>query len=149
MTATPPATHRLYQAAFAPHPEQDAAERARHSQVATGSDVLTVLIGTCLVTAPIGLGYGVADRGSAGFWNAVVTGVVIALVAAIRARRPLGAVVLRAAGVALGAWLMLAPAVLGVVAVNRVVAGEVAVGFFALLFAAIGLRASVLGRRIR
>lgn len=111
--------------------------------------MLAVLAGLWLVVAPAVADYGVVDRGSAGFWNAVATGGLIALVAAARARRPMGALVLRWAGVVLGGWLLIAPAALGVVQVDRVVAGEMAVGLVAAALAVVGLRAAILACRIR
>ena len=148
MTASPPTPHELYQAAFGPRPELDAVERSRLGRIAVGTDLLCVLGGLWLVVAPIVLEYGAAGRGSAGSWNAVATGGAIALVALVRAGRPAGAMFLRVAGMILGGWLVVAPAVLGAATVGWPVVSAVGVGLLTTALAAAGLRAAIVARRL-
>ncbi|HEY6744327.1 MAG TPA: SPW repeat protein [Mycobacteriales bacterium] len=148
MTAAP-TTHELYEAAFAPRPDLDAADRRRLGGNALGTDLLALLAALWLLAAPVVLGYGTTERGSAGFWNAVATGALLALLALVRAGHPTGALSLRAAGVILGGWLVLAPAVLGAATVGWPVVNEVGVGLATILVAAAGFVAAMLARRLR
>lgn len=140
--------HELYRAAFAPRPELDAAERARLRRIVIGTDALAVLAGAWVLCAPLVLGYTTADRGPAAFWNAVVIGTAIAVAALVRAGRPFGASPIRVAGLVLGGWLAVAPAVFG--AGNTMLAplGEVAAGLLSAVLALAGLRAATLARRL-
>lgn len=143
MSVSTQSTHELYQAAFAPRPDLDAAVTARLRRRALATDLLAALAGGWLLCASPVMGYTIADRGTAGFWNAVATGGAIALVALIGASAPLGRRPLRVARLILGGWLLTAPAVLGTGGAAWAAADEVAVGLVSLLLAAVGLRAAV------
>jgi hypothetical protein len=149
MAAAPSTMHDLYEAAFAPRPELDAVDRRRLGGIALGTDLLALLAALWLLAAPLVLGYGTAERGSAGFWNAVATGGPLAVLALIRAARPTGALFLRTAGGVLGGWLVVAPVVLGASTVGWPVVSEVGVGLLTMLLAAAGFTAAILARRLR
>jgi hypothetical protein len=148
MTVTEQSAHELYRSAFAARPELDAAERTQLRRIVVGCDLLTLLAGGWLLCAPLVLGYGTAERGTVGFWNTAATGAAIALAAGVRAARPFAGLWLRAVGLALGAWLVLAPAVVGAGTAFWATLTEVAVGLLVSLLAGAGLRAAVLARRL-
>ena len=148
MSVTEQSAHELYRAAFAPRPDLDAATRSRLRRVALGTDVLGLLAGGWLLCAPLVLHYTAAERGSAPFHSAVVTGGAIALAALIGTGSPLGGWLVRLTRVALGGWLVIAPAILGVGSGTAAVADEIAVGVVTAVLALVGLRAAVLARRL-
>ncbi|MGX7826615.1 SPW repeat domain-containing protein [Actinokineospora sp. 24-640] len=78
---------------------------------ATLPSALALLAGVWVVIAPFALGY--ADAGAFAFWNDVLVGAAIALVALPRVLRTRRAPWLSVVNVVLGAWLVLAPFLVG------------------------------------
>lgn len=98
----------------APRVDRETAAAGARSEgrfVATVPSGLVLLAGVWLVIAPFALGY--ADAGRPAFWNDVVTGALIALLALPRAVLPRSVPWLSVVNAALGAWLIAAPFALG------------------------------------
>ncbi len=71
------------------------------------------LAGVWLVLAPYGLNYENTGTGFDGYWNDIVIGATIAIVAIVRMVTPIRTAALGLVTIALGAWLIMAPFVLG------------------------------------
>lgn len=85
--------------------------RSPHRFGATLPSALALLAGVWVVIAPFALGY--ADSGAFAFWNDILVGAAIALLALPRVVRTRRAPWLSVANVVLGAWLVLAPFLVG------------------------------------
>ena len=106
------------------------------------ASAVVVLAGVWLVLAPHALGYAGAGSGFDGFWNDVVVGIAVALIALARVigRTPM----LSAANVVLGIWLIVMPFVLsygGGTLGSRATWNDVILGIIVIVFslASLGL----------
>ena len=79
---------------------------------ATAASAVTFLAGIWLVLAPFVLDYAPADSGIGAYWNDLVVGVAIAMLAIVRAVAPSNVPWFSIVNVVLGAWLIVAPFVL-------------------------------------
>jgi hypothetical protein len=88
------------------------ARSRRAATVARWCDVVTLLVAGWLTCAPYVVGY-TGTGGLDGFWSDAVGGAVLGATALVRLADPLGARVVRVAGVLVGGWLATAPFTLG------------------------------------
>lgn len=84
-------------------------EAAEEGVLASALSALVFLAGVWLVLAPFVLGY---PDGFAGWWNDIVVGVAVAVVALVRMVAPIRAATVGLVNISLGAWLVAAPFVL-------------------------------------
>jgi hypothetical protein len=98
-------------------------------QVQTAATI-DVLLGIWLVIAPFALGY---SHNSGALWNDIIVGVVILILAGVRAYTPDNNVGLAWTNAALGGWLVIAPFALGHSAITANVWNNVVVGVVVLL----------------
>jgi hypothetical protein len=124
----------------------------REAGLAAGAGAAVFLAGVWLVMAPYALNYQDLTTGFDGFWNDIVVGVAVAVVAAIRMVTPIRTAALSLVHVILGGWLIIAPFVLEyhlVADAGRATWNDIVVGLIVVLLglasAALGFR----GRRIR
>ncbi len=71
---------------------------------------VNILVGVWLVLAPFALRF---HQVEAAFWNSVIVGVVMAIVAMLRAFKPLRFQALSWASIVFGLWLLVSPFLLG------------------------------------
>lgn len=79
---------------------------------ASAASAVTFLAGVWLVLAPFVLDYAPAGSGIGAYWNDLVVGVAIAMLAIVRAVAPSNVPWFSIVNVVLGAWLIVAPFVL-------------------------------------
>ncbi|SFQ53814.1 SPW repeat-containing protein [Amycolatopsis arida] len=99
---------------------------------------LTFLAGVWLASAPFALDYAHTGWGRPGYWNDVVIGIAIAVLALVRTVSPREVPWFSVVNVVLGGWLIAAPFVLGYDAgtdAPRAVANDVVVGIVVVLLA--------------
>ncbi len=82
------------------------------SMGASAASAVTFLAGVWLVIAPFALDYTATGGGFDGYWNDVAIGIVIAVLALVRAVAPREVPWFSLVNVGLGAWLLVAPWVL-------------------------------------
>ncbi len=141
-------TRDLYQAAFtsseAPQSHRDVGRSGgRARRVVRAADVATLVLGLWLLGAPYALNYNGAG-GLDGFWNDAIVGAAVSLAALVRLGEPDRGAMVRVGSILLGAWLLLAPAVLGYVGGSspRATANEVTVGILVAVLSLVSLLAS-------
>ncbi|MHA6793790.1 SPW repeat domain-containing protein [Pseudonocardia bannensis] len=108
---------------------------------------LTFLAGIWLIMAPFALNYQNLGPGFDGYWNDVVIGAAIALVALVRMASPYRSAAVGVVNIGLGAWLILAPFTLGYnLGADAMAAtwNDIIVGVIVIVLATIS---AVLGRR--
>ena len=113
------------------------------------ASALVFLAGVWLVLAPYALNYENTGPGFDGYWNDVVIGAAIAIVAIVRMAAPIRTAALGLVNIALGAWLIIAPFVLGYNLATDAMAAtwnDIVVGFIVVLLA---LTSTALGVRRR
>lgn len=86
---------------------------ARQPMGAVISSAVVFLAGAWLVIAPFALDYRSTGTGFDAYWNDVLVGVVVALLALVRNLAPLSVPWFSAINIILGMWLICAPFVLG------------------------------------
>lgn len=83
-----------------------------HTPAATIPSAMVFLAGIWLIIAPFSLDYRNTGGGFDGYWNDVVIGVALAVVALVRIALPFATAPLGLVNVLLGLWLIVAPFVL-------------------------------------
>jgi hypothetical protein len=109
-------------------------------QVQTASTV-GALLGIWLVIAPFALAY---SHNPGALWNDIIVGVVILILAGVRAYAPDNNVGLAWTSAVLGVWLVIAPFALGHSAITANVWNDVVVGVVVLL---VSVWSAVAGQR--
>ncbi|MEU0529008.1 SPW repeat protein [Amycolatopsis tolypomycina] len=95
------------------HPYGPGYDAPPDSLGAGGASAITFLAGVWLVIAPFALDYEATGSGLNGYWNDVTIGIVVALLALVRAVGPRDVPWFSVVNVVLGGWLLAAPWVLG------------------------------------
>lgn len=105
---------------------------------ASAASAVTFLAGVWLVLAPFVLDYAPAGSGIGAYWNDLVIGVAIAVLAIVRAVAPSNVPWFSIVNVVLGAWLIVAPFVLEYEGANKGVSigNDLAVGLVVIVMAA-------------
>jgi hypothetical protein len=135
---------RYRTSALAPRPTLPPGRDLRPGEVVTTfASAFTFLAGLWLLLAPSVLGYRTSDRTAA--WNAVATGLGIALASMLQTITPLPLAGPSWALAALGAWLALAPTLLGYTS-TAATANDIATGLL-VLAAATACRRAVRRRK--
>lgn len=114
------------------------AYRGREPLGASAASAVTFLAGVWLVLAPFVLDYAPADSGIGAYWNDLVVGVAIAMLAIVRAVAPSNVPWFSIVNVVLGAWLIVAPFVLEYEGAHEGVSigNDLAVGLVVIVMAA-------------
>lgn len=107
----------------------------REPAAASVASGVAFVAGVWLALAPFALDYAPAEQGFEGYWHDIVLGGTIGLLALVRSLAPRHVPGLSVVNVALGAWLVLSPVVLGyepwpgstTAAVNNIVVGGVVI----------------------
>jgi hypothetical protein len=113
-----------------PGPHSVLAPRRRGGAISSGVSAVSLVAGAWLALAAVALNYDTSGPGLDAYWNDIVIGSAIALVAVVRMVTPFRSAALGLINVALGAWLIIAPFVLaygGAALWNDVVVGVVVV----------------------
>lgn len=105
--------------------------------------------GVWLVLAPFIFGFQSTGGAVEGYWNEVVVGICVALLALVRSFAPSKGAWLSAVNVVLGGWLIASPFVLGYEGTDAAAATvvDVATGVVIVLMGTTSLVATVRGRR--
>jgi len=122
----------------------------RNPLAARAVSALTMLAGFWLAVSPFALDYTATDPGFDGRWNSVVVGVVLVLLAVVRTVVLDATPLLSLACVVLGAWLIIAPFVLGYnegTDAPTVVGHHIAMGFIVMVTAGFSAAATYQYRR--
>ncbi|HEY6744359.1 MAG TPA: SPW repeat protein [Mycobacteriales bacterium] len=130
-----------------PGPTEEAA-----LSVATLASALVFLAGIWLVMAPYVLNYSANGTGFDGYWNDVVIGATVAVVALVRMVTPGRSAALSIAHVGLGGWLVVAPWVLAYNAgidAPAATRNDVIIGIVVTTLATVSLATGLFGSRGR
>ncbi len=130
-------------------PGLPAAGRDAALTVSSVASAPVFLAGVWLVLAPYALNYGSARSDFDGYWNDVVIGVAVGLVALVRAATPARSAAFGLANVGLGAWLIAAPWVLDYNAgidAPRATWNDIIVGIVVAALALVSMGSGLFGR---